>query len=279
MADYYTRLYPASQVSVQHVRLFDALNRLADTMRLRWSMDRSRGAGGWLQFRSADFYNDRLKEVPNRLLYRWAASRRAHGALTLDDLVEISQLTDAQLDSSPMAEGARVLYGLEEWDLTRRSEMRPIWRFLASLSPEQRQAAQSTSGLLFTRMSLAQQQEFLTLLPSQPEWLPSLEELSEASLQVDYTVPGEFQWTPPAPDPSPLRHLQQAPRVHERTRQAALLAAQRIDPQVTEAQITPTEVALTLTYRLGGPRARFTPLVVRADLHSVLATLPRPVAP
>ena len=64
-----------------------------------------------------------------------------------------------------------------------------------------------------------------------------------------------------------------------RTRQAALLAAQRIDPQVTEAQITPTEVALTLTYRLGGPRARFTPLVVRADLHSVLATLPRPVAP
>src|SRR5712692_1254596 len=161
VADYYTRLYPASQVAVQNMRLFEALNRLADTMRLRWSKDLDHGAGGWLQFRSADFYNDRLKEVPNRLLFRWAASRREHGALTLDDLIEISQLTDAQLDSSPMAEGARVLYGLEEWDLTRRSEMRPNWRFLASLSPEQRQAAQSTSGLLFTRMSLAQQQEFL----------------------------------------------------------------------------------------------------------------------
>jgi hypothetical protein len=261
------------------MRLFDALNRLADTMRLRWSKDPDPRAGGWLQFRSADFYNDRLKEVPNRLLFRWAASRRQHGALTLDDLIEISQLTDAQLDSSPMAEGARVLYGLEEWDLTRRSELRSNWRFLASLSPEQRQSAQSTSGLLFTRMSLAQQQEYLALLPLQPEQLKSLEELSEAALQVDYTVPGEFQWTPLVPDSSPVRRLQQSPLVRERTRQAALLAAQRIDPQVTEAQITPTETTLTLTYRLGGPKARFTPLVVRADLHNVLATLPRPVAP
>ena len=128
-------------------------------------------------------------------------------------------------------------------------------------------------------MSLAQQQEFLALLPSQPERLPSLEELSQASLQVDYTMPGEFQWTPMAPDASPTQRLQASPMVREPTRQAALLAAQQIDPQVTEAQIAPTEAGLTLTFRLGGPRARFTPMVIRADLHSVLATLPQPVAP
>jgi hypothetical protein len=128
-------------------------------------------------------------------------------------------------------------------------------------------------------LSLAQQQQFVTLLPTQPEQLPSLQALSEASLQVDYIVPGEFQWTPPAPNSSPVPRLRQPSMVHARTRQAALLAAQRIDPQVTEAQIAPTELSLTLTYRLGGPRAPFTPLVIRADLHSVLATMPRPVAP
>src|SRR5205814_1331167 len=158
-----------------------------------------------------------------------------------------------QLESRMMAEGARVLYGLEEWDLTRRSELRPHWHFLTGLSQEQRQMAQRASGLPITRMSLAQQQEFLTLLPSQPECLPSLEELSEASLQVDYTVPGEFQWTTPAPESAPALGIPPPPRVRAHTRQAALLAAQQIDPQVTDAQITPTEPGLTLTYRLGGP--------------------------
>jgi hypothetical protein len=279
VADYYTRLYPASELAVQNTRLFDALNRLADTMRLRWSKDADHGAGGWLQFRSADFYDARLKEVPNRLLFRWAASRREHGTLTLDDLIEISQLTDAQLDSSTMAEGARVLYGLEEWDLTRRSELRPHWRFLAGLSPEQRQTAQRATGLPISRMSLAQQQQFLTLLPSQFTQLQSLEELSEASLQIDHTVPGEFQWTPPAPESAPALGIPPAPRVRAPTRQAALQAAQQIDPQVTDAQITPTEAGLTLTYRLGGPKARFTPMVIRANLHNLLAQLPRPVGP
>jgi len=44
-------------------------------MGLRWSL----ADGNWLQFRSAGYYNDRLKEVPNRLLTRWAAAREAQG--------------------------------------------------------------------------------------------------------------------------------------------------------------------------------------------------------
>src|SRR2546427_1819732 len=42
-------------------------------------------------FRSG-YFNDRLKEVPNRLLSRWAAARASHGSLALDDLVAIAQL-------------------------------------------------------------------------------------------------------------------------------------------------------------------------------------------
>src|SRR5207249_1211817 len=37
IADYYTRLYTPSEVLVEPMPLFDALNRLADAMHLRWT--------------------------------------------------------------------------------------------------------------------------------------------------------------------------------------------------------------------------------------------------
>src|SRR5262249_43827520 len=153
-ADYYTRLFPAGTASVRNMPLFEALNRIADSMRLRWNKE-----GAWLQFRSASFFNDRLKEVPNRLLARWAASRRRHAALTLEDLVEIPQLPDAPLDADEMAEGARECFGLVEWALAGKRLLRPHLHFLAGLTQAQRDAAMSSTGLPFTGMSLAQQQE------------------------------------------------------------------------------------------------------------------------
>src|SRR5262249_28220990 len=148
VSDYYTRLYKPSELSVASQPLFDALNHLADTMRLRWHKE-----GGWLQFRSASYYHDRLKEVPNRLLSRWSAASRQHGALTLEELVEIAQLPDAQLDAAEMADGARDCFGLAEWDLARNGVKRRDLRFLATFTPEQRQVAMSAAGLPFTRMS------------------------------------------------------------------------------------------------------------------------------
>jgi hypothetical protein len=85
VADFYTRLYQPEDVSAENQPLFDALNQLADTMGLRWNKE-----GGWLQFRSTSFYDDRLKEVPNRLLARWTAARQKQGALSIDDLSEIA---------------------------------------------------------------------------------------------------------------------------------------------------------------------------------------------
>src|SRR5262249_10880188 len=92
VADYYTPLYAPQHVSVQGQPLFEALTHLADTMRMRWSKD-----GEWLQFRTTSYYDDRLKEVPNRLLARWAASWKERGFLSLEELTEIAQLTDAHL--------------------------------------------------------------------------------------------------------------------------------------------------------------------------------------
>jgi hypothetical protein len=291
VADYFTRLYNPEAVALPNQPLFEALNELADTMRLRWSKDRE-----WLRFRSTSYYDDRLKEVPNRLLARWAAARREHGALTLDDLVEVAQLSDAQLDGLDMAEGARDCWGLAEWLLAWR--MRQDLRFLAAFTPAQRQMATSATGIAFTRMSLAQQQRFISVaLGSQPGQLQSLEELAGAALYVEYTQPEGFQWQMAAgaggagsarggPDPgrfdtasvragsrapgsSPAwRSFIGLPVVRERTREAALQAARRIEPQVSEGQLVPAELALTAVYIRSSSRTGIEARVVRATPRS-----------
>jgi RNA polymerase sigma-70 factor, ECF subfamily len=284
VGDYYTRLYKPEDVSVRNQPLFDALNRIADTTRLRWNQD-----GSWLQFRSTTYYDDRLKEVPNRLLAHWAASRRQHGHLTLDDLCEIAQLKDPQLDGTEMAEGARLCWGLAEWELVRRRwPHRPQLRFLAGFTPAQRQEALSPAGLPFARMPLEQQQRFMRYALSD-EPVQSLEELEGAVLRVEYTQPGGFQWGEPGragyytrwviplgPGPEDRRVLR--PPVQAATREAALAAVRRIDRQLREAllkavrragprfpddleafeesQIFPTERDLTIVYVPGSRNAR-----------------------
>jgi hypothetical protein len=262
VGDYYTRLHTPREVTVRDRPLFETLNRLADTTRHQWRKD-----GSWLQFRTASFYDERMKEVPSRLLERWSAARRERGALPLAHLAEITALSDAQLDASAMAAGARECYGLVEWDLARSRGVRSHLRFLASLTPAQWREVTGKSGLAFADMTLPQQQQYLALaFGDRPGAVESLAELKGAALQVDYTEAGGFEWRPPrsAPPPAPRRGgrldgpereeiaMEPAP-VRERTREAALQAARRIDPQAAESQVRPTEPTLRIRYTLGGP--------------------------
>jgi RNA polymerase sigma-70 factor, ECF subfamily len=278
IGDFYTRLYTPETVSVRDLTLLDALTQIAEAMRLRWNLD-----DDWLQFRSESYYDDRLKEVPNRLLSRWSEARRQRGMLTLDEVIEIAQLSEAQLDGDAMAEGAEQLWGLKEWRLLRVGRFRPHVRFLAGFTPEQRQEAMSERGLPFTRMPLTQQQKFIEFAFEHADEHPrSLEELSNALVRVDYSQPGWFQWkrgpdasrwvVPLEPDFYGRRAM--LPPVRERTREAALEAARRNFPAVTEgmltmarrrrsgitseqmlpqpSQIYPTELSLILVY-IPGP--------------------------
>jgi RNA polymerase sigma-70 factor (ECF subfamily) len=240
VADFYTKLYAPETLSVREQPLFDALSETADTMHLRWRWD-----DGWLQFRSVSYYDDRLKEVPNRLLSRWAASRKQHGALTLDDLVEIAGLTDAQLDASGTAEGARDCWGLVEWLLAQREQFRPHLRFMAGLTLAQRQEAMGPLGLPFVKLPLAQQQQFIALaLPWDNQPLQGLNELQGAAMRVEYRRPGAFEWIPLGNNwyqwtvpIVPGREGRRAilPAVQGRTRDEALAAARRLDTPLLEA--------------------------------------------
>jgi hypothetical protein len=254
----------------------------------------------WLQFRSASYYDDRIKEVPNRLLAQWAASRKAQGVLPLDDLVEIADLTDAQLDAAGMAEGAHDCWGLLEWKLVRNPHMRPHLRFLATLSPEQRREAMGPLGLSFVKLSLAQQQRYIALaLRFDKTPLTSLLDLEGAAMRVEYRRPGEFEWIPPgsnwyqwvvpiAPGKEGRRAI--LPAVQGRSREEALAAARRLDAQFLEAiypeasrlkpevraashvpeagQITPTRLDLRVIYIPGLSNRRNISIVSRdADMH------------
>lgn len=192
VADSFTHLYDPDQMAVRDVTIFEALNRLSDKMRLRWNRE-----DDWLQFRTISFFNDRLKEIPDRLLERWAASRREHGALTLDDLTEIGQLRDAQLDSEAMTIGVLAIWGLKEWDLARSQEIRPHWRFLGRLPRANREAAWSDKGLAFSQLSLSQRQQFIQL--AFDEYVEQLrlepDDFNGATLRILYNMPSDKEDT------------------------------------------------------------------------------------
>jgi hypothetical protein len=308
ISDFYTHLYSPGDLAVHDQTLFDALTLVADSMHLRWTRDgdtggestRSAGNRSWLQFRSASYYDDRLKEVPNRLLSRWAAARRQRGTLSLDDLCEIVQLPDAPLDAAGPADGARAYSGLAEWDLARNHHLRPHLRFLAELASAQRQEAASPAGLAFSRMSLPQQQRYIALgLRFDEQPLQSLEELAGAMMRVVYTQPGGFEWLPPGPNwhqwVVPVMPGAEGTRavmtpVVARTREAALAAARQLDLHLLEAilpearrlnpavqtashvpeagEIKSTELDLTIVYVPGLSNRRNISLVsTHSDYH------------
>jgi hypothetical protein len=171
--------------------------------------------------------------------------------------------------------------------LGRHPVLRLHLRYLAGFTPAQRQEAMSDTGLLFTKMSLAQQQGFIA--HATPPWEPplqSLDELAGSALWIDYTQPGWFQWVTGYGGPwqtwlmpvgsGPEGQRAPRPKVRERTREAALQALRRIDrklrasiwesrrrddpgytPPADElAEIQPTTLDLVLIYIPGASHKR-----------------------
>ena len=127
----------------------------------------------------------------------------------------------------------------------------------------------SPAGLAFTRMTLPQQQQFIALVFGSQTGAQNggLEELARAALNVEYIPAGWFEWRGPARQGGPPRRFPE-PAVRERTREAALQAARRIDPQVDESQITRTEWAVSVRCMLGPPETRYGTAFVEVTPHT-----------
>jgi hypothetical protein len=181
IGDYFSRLHSPDNVTARSVTLFEGICRVSDRMRVRWSKEQ-----GWLQFRSASFFNDRIKEVPNRLFEKWASARKQKGRLGVEELSEIASLTDAQLDSLQTGSVARALYGLSEFEMARSPQTRPHLRFFAGLGETPRKSALTNAGISFAQLPASEQQRFVNTVLSRARVSGiTLDQVSRARLTVE----------------------------------------------------------------------------------------------
>jgi hypothetical protein len=242
VADAYTRLSPVAKVVVSQKTVFDALCQVGDAMGVRWTKD-----GQFLLGRSTSYFWDKLKEVPNRLLQRWAKSRDTNGGLPLADFLEMASLSDQQLGSALVAEGIMYGWGLREWSYLAMPATRQDVRFLATLTPEQRQRALQPTRLPFKELTPAQQQAgWRREEAAQAEVerqgdspVPiRREEFDNAVVMAEYVPAGWYVWMPPQaspehPWPRPLT------TVGGRTAAEALAAARQIYPAASPDEVKP----------------------------------------
>jgi hypothetical protein len=248
VADYYSRVYPASDFALKGISLFDALCRAGDRLGVRWTKD-----ADYLLCRSTSYFWDRLNEVPNRYLERWQRSRQAHGGLPLADFLEMGLLPDPQLASSRVAEVVSHCWNIPEWRLLVGGpesfsyvSLLPSARFLTVLTPEQTARAMSPEALPFRELAPAQQRAAMELFEEfnraqerqgsgRVEFKPE-DFINHAAVYARYAPGGSFIWTPPdgTPDhPVPAGLVM----LSGRTAQEVLAAARRRYPAATPEEV------------------------------------------
>jgi hypothetical protein len=246
LADSHSRFYPVPPVTVERRPLFEGLCQVADALGVRWKKE-----GDFLVCRSASFFWDKLKEVPNRYLARWRENKVKQRGLPLEDLLEMAALSEQQLNSATVGKVVQHCWGLDEWWLVGHGTMktgvnpgdlRPVARFLAGLTPAQRRQAQLPEWLAFAALTPAQQQALTSLLGPPERTKPDPRSLR---FQFVYAPAGTYVWDTLVTGD---RHEEawRWPMVVGKTREAALTDARRLYPPAAPAQIVPSRGVLWL---------------------------------
>jgi hypothetical protein len=112
-----------------------------------------------LRLRNRIWYLMRPPEVPLRLLQRWIQTYSQHGALFLQDYVEMATaLTDRQ--RSELTKSERVTYLPAYHEFCHASGVRDVLRLYASLTPQQRNALQRGQVLSPRQLDPPQRERF-----------------------------------------------------------------------------------------------------------------------
>jgi hypothetical protein len=243
IADSYTRHSPLQKLTVDGASLFDALVRVGDNLGVRWRKD-----GDLILCRSTSYFWDKLKEVPARSLARWSDRRRARGGLPVEDLLEMTALSDHQLSSAKVGKVVEHCWDLEEWGLIGSGEIRvgllpsellPWARFAAMLESPQLDSALKPQGVALDALPPGKLRAMAGVLDFDAESLKGFR------LRIDYAPAGHFIWSPHVPAEMFLEAngwmLASGP-----TPTAALAAARRIRPEAAENQITQQRGSLAI---------------------------------
>jgi hypothetical protein len=250
VADYYTHLYPAQDFTIEKPSLYDVLCQVGDSLGVRWKRD-----GDFLLCRSISFFWDKRKEVPNRLLDRWQADRERNGGLPLDDLLEMATLTDQQLESTFVGQGVRHCRGIMEWNILsnpgyagmrrKYDTIRPLARFLATLSQSLRARALSADGLTVNALPPVQQ-EMLHKLGGAA--YPSPTGYDGMRFRIDYVPAGWYYWRIIVDNKEEAdRFSTNPPLIFGKTSEETLAAARRIYAKASPDAIPRSYGQLVLT--------------------------------
>jgi len=182
IADSFSRLFSLEE---QHGTLFDVLCNGCDQMHYRWSLD-----SNFIVGRSRAYYWQRISEVPKSRLVNWAKQRRAQGFLPLEGAIEMSEMTDRQLDSIEVGKAIVNQWRLPEWGIPSRpmwtlhDPVRPILRQLAVIGPDK------LALMKVDKLSLSM------LSRTEAEGMSLATTDSSAILGVNYVPPGKYFWNP-----------------------------------------------------------------------------------
>ncbi len=167
--------------------LYSAMSKACDEAHYHWRLDE-----GFVTGRSAAYHWQRLNEVPKRLLTKWQAERKKNVWLPLRGVLEMSMMSDRQLDSYEVGKTIANQWRLPEWGVPSRPHMagprdyvRPICRFLANL-PEDL-LGRAELGTLEVR-------EVPQVLLDTVQYGRGLK--PEVRLRADYIPPGQYYWAP-----------------------------------------------------------------------------------
>src|SRR5207247_419288 len=125
---------------------------------------RWRKEGDFLLGRSATYYWDKRKEVPNRYLQHWQQEKRDRPGLSIDSLMEMVSMPEEELNSRIVGEAIQHCWGLQEWGELMPNPFRGdtpgrhYMRLLAELTPEHRRRAFAPGGLPLTELTPAAHQ-------------------------------------------------------------------------------------------------------------------------
>jgi hypothetical protein len=260
VADFYTHIYRLDKLTVDNKPTFETLCTLGDRLGARWSRD-----GDFLLCRSTSFYWDKLKEVPNRYLQRWAQDRDASGGLPLDDLLEMASLTDQQLDSTIVGEGIQHCWGLRGWWYAAQPLTRHDARFLSLFAAEQRQRILRPAGLPFRDLTPAQQQATIALGQEREDQMArdgddsvsTTVDWSQAEVTARYVPAGWYAWQPRPVDMSKPGWTGPTGPYGGQTADAALAAVRGVYPVASPADVTHQAMGLFsvgLRFRFSEPQ-------------------------
>lgn len=241
VADYYTRLYPLDAFIAKDTSLFDALCRVGNRLGVRW-----RKEGGIVIARSASWFWNRLKEIPNRKLVRWREDSHRREGLPLEDLIEMIQLSDPQLESTLVATGIRHCGELPEWELVHVDSTgvrtysvlrRGVLRSMARMSTELRKQMLQPEGIAFKDLSLDQQDIMYSGLSAAGH---RLQKLLGSRIHIDYVPRGRYVWNHRAELIHSGNEEAALPVLSGGTEEEVLSAARRVDPQASLEHISKT---------------------------------------